>query len=192
MENINVISVINKHFPKDKYKTIDALSEVSNDWSAKDLTELMLELGQKKSTKDISIYIIKDFIKYASNLKSFEELNNNWLIDFTQILAHTNSPVNKTKKMESKHTKGEWTIKQNGRSYRLITETEHHEGIICPNIYGANEIEAEANAKLLQAAPKLLEALQLIDSLYGDRNDFIEPYKQAWIKAKEAIKKATE
>jgi hypothetical protein len=97
--------------------------------------------------------------------------------------------------MESKHTKGEWydTFDNNERGVRNTG------GFICflpkPFHYPLQderyEIELEenkANAKLISAAPKLLECLiEFVDWIkQGD-------YEQSFIEdAEQAIKKATE
>jgi hypothetical protein len=46
------------------------------------------------------------------------------------------------------------------------------------------------NAHLIEAAPKLLEALQELKRLYGDREDYVGEYKSAWDKANSIIKQA--
>lgn len=49
-----------------------------------------------------------------------------------------------------------------------------------------NDDTAEANARLIDAAPELLEALQDLFNTYGDDTD------PRWIAAQEALAKATE
>jgi len=106
--------------------------------------------------------------------------------------------------METKFTKGKWfavdyagTISiQNGDYYG-------DDDILCYQDFDGQEFcisqeEAEANAKLIVAAPLLLEALQLIvDRVERDWSLIARPeqygLKTAFIaEAKEAIKKATE
>jgi len=62
--------------------------------------------------------------------------------------------------MESKHTKGEWEIDK----YNLISCNGKQIISSAPVAYTSdlNDEEAQANAKLIKASPKLLEALQKI------------------------------
>lgn len=118
--------------------------------------------------------------------------------------------------METKHTKGEWKIRrlfespifiqsEDGREWYTNTFDIHGETgrIICSVDYMTdvenqgwgknNYIDLwEANAKLIAAAPDMLEALKEIKRLYGDRTDYIGEYKNAWEKVENTIKKATE
>ena len=62
--------------------------------------------------------------------------------------------------METKHTKGEWLRSRNiiGTPTRTICAIHGHQG----------EPETEANARLIAAAPDLLEALQTITQAVED------------------------
>lgn len=91
--------------------------------------------------------------------------------------------------MEAKHTKGEWKARNND-NYCLVY-SELHGGITLCNHEGKHKEEHEANAKLIAAAPDLLEALQDLVSDY----EFAGDYRNMGAlvsKAKAAIKKATE
>jgi hypothetical protein len=97
--------------------------------------------------------------------------------------------------METKHTKGEWVIKNQIAEYdgysnmwyvAICLESDR----ILQRIYGATKSEAEANAKLMAAAPIMLKALlewQAANAL-GDA----EMLSQARITRDIAIRKATE
>lgn len=96
--------------------------------------------------------------------------------------------------METKHTKGPWTIKSVSESdiaYRIIAECDE-ENVFCV-WRTTDEIQTEANAKLIAAAPELLEALQEVRLVF---NPLIRSSKSdkdaAWLKVVNAIKKATE
>ena len=94
--------------------------------------------------------------------------------------------------METKHTKGEWKkdihpfyyYKDDVR-FAIYNETN---GTIAA-CFGKTGEEAEANAKLIAAAPKLLEALiELKSQFCGEKT----PERLAAYKAELAIKSATE
>jgi len=78
--------------------------------------------------------------------------------------------------METKFTSGEWKV-----GYPAINEpdrfiiTADNDGIVHAHVYGANgttrEIEeAEANAKLIAAAPDLFKACKMAEKLIGEMN----------------------
>ena len=88
------------------------------------------------------------------------------------------------KNLEFKGTKGVWEYDNDCVSSSDISITSN---IVCesPMSYIGSMANWEANAKLIAAAPELLEALQEVIKI-SDRNHI------AWDKAKEAIKKAIE
>jgi len=100
--------------------------------------------------------------------------------------------------METKHTKGEWEVSNSQYQSKLFGE---HTGFnitanngqrnVCNvtlnNAVGIPEVEREANAKLIAAAPELLEAAIICNREFDDPNDSIEAFK----KLNNAIKKAT-
>jgi len=68
----------------------------------------------------------------------------------------------KTEAMETKHTKGEWLTKE-----LAVYNAETGKTIAQVGLWGATrEQEAEANAKLIAAAPDLLNALLIIYNEY--------------------------
>jgi hypothetical protein len=100
--------------------------------------------------------------------------------------------------MESKYTAGQWELRRNkifvSGTYNSIA-TVHIQKSWDEQIKPIVDTEAIANAKLIAAAPELLEALQVapILSMYNNAESFIEAYER-WrdnIKSP-AIKKATE
>ena len=103
--------------------------------------------------------------------------------------------------METKHTKGKWVIYPESNSFVFPgIEAIHESGnfsIVCvgndlEGVQGRNKDEIQANAKLIAAAPDLLEALQ---ELYDFTNNYFggsPAGKFARNTAFKAIKKATE
>ena len=90
--------------------------------------------------------------------------------------------------METKHTKGEWALRNpiaeyNAYSNMWCCAIQYGEDI-GQMIFGKTKEEAEANAKLIAAAPELLEALIEVVRISDRKHD-------AWDKAKQAINKAT-
>lgn len=96
---------------------------------------------------------------------------------------------------EAKHTKGPWQY------HSRLSGSENHRGF---RVYGPGAsgwtiaelmpvdedgIEGEANAKLIAAAPSLLEALQLIASTHP-MDAALDPQRAVRV-AREAIAKAT-
>jgi hypothetical protein len=100
--------------------------------------------------------------------------------------------------MNTKHTQGEWELSQKAGTNDLCRIKDDRGGIIADAYWlgeGRGKDEAEANAKLIAAAPELLEALKnLLKShrqLSFDANHNLNdtPIEQM---AYLAIKKATE
>ncbi len=102
--------------------------------------------------------------------------------------------------MEAKHTQGEWKLNHNSLqgslSNYIITESGEKICGISINYDGINNVqkfnEAEANAKLIVAAPEMLEALKMCINHVGTIANKSEPARNAYNKAKEIIQKATE
>lgn len=95
--------------------------------------------------------------------------------------------------METKHTKGEWLVEQIHEDENIIHITLGG-GYIdeIATLYGGGKqlIELRSNAKLIAAAPELLEALIDLTSSY---RNYINNGQEHLIKnALNAIKKATE
>lgn len=100
--------------------------------------------------------------------------------------------------METKHTKGEWEASQeNMRASKYWWQIRTGMGAVICNTPD-NSSESEANAKLIAAAPDLLEALIKLSSEYkfgadcGDWGNWKAEEQPEYIQAINAIKKATE
>lgn len=90
--------------------------------------------------------------------------------------------------MEKKFTQGEWSISENsyhpGLYDQIIKCGKHIIGIL-----RGNDIKTKSNAKLIAAAPDLLEALE---DLYNAIDSCVELTPDVLRKADKAIKKALE
>jgi hypothetical protein len=90
-----------------------------------------------------------------------------------------------TKEITMSYTKGEWYLQKFTDAYTNIIRCNNgkHETIFIASTPQSTLPETRANAKLMAAAPDLLEALQEVVRI-SDRNHV------AWVKAKAAIEKA--
>lgn len=91
-----------------------------------------------------------------------------------------------------KHTKGEWKIDPLNDISIIDSSGDRLEQLICQT-NGKGGEERKANAKLIAAAPDLLEALIGVKILYMSHpiNEYLEPYKSMWESIEKAINKAT-
>jgi len=96
-----------------------------------------------------------------------------------------------------KHTKGKWFATEINTDKKWINISSSEKGIIGRTYYGDLEPvitkeEAEANAKLIAAAPELLEQLQsIIDGSAFDKEKGLI-WKHRLDEIEKVIKKATE
>ena len=100
--------------------------------------------------------------------------------------------------METKFTKGQWVID----SDFITVEVDGIDEVICdfhpegvwPTVYQRSEEEKDANAKLIAAAPELLEALTdlVTASDLSSNSPVVGNWNELINNAKKAIKKATE
>ena len=97
--------------------------------------------------------------------------------------------------MNTKHTQGEWTLNAKNRSDMRITNGE--KGFVIAEVtsdgiahFLGNQAEAEANAKLIAASPKLLGALITAYSFMITNKEY--QGRQVLETIKDAIKAATE
>ncbi len=93
-----------------------------------------------------------------------------------------------------KHTKGKWEVSTISVSDWKSVAIGNNELIIAHLVIRDNEItkEDEANAKLIAAAPELLEACEMVDKFF-EKTDIlnINENRKVWEVIQQAIKKAT-
>ncbi len=97
--------------------------------------------------------------------------------------------------MKTQHTKGKWTVVDSGGT--VISARESTYITICKleNLPLRISAEVEANAKLIAAAPDMLEALQSVNNYFIDlQNKCALTFsdERAWKLVSKAIQKATE
>ena len=101
--------------------------------------------------------------------------------------------------MGIKHTAGPWVLGESsdGRHFRAVNAREHSELATVvwvmedDDMEGAQSPECEANARLIAAAPDLLEALEMCTKAMASVLPDFNPYDQAaYDKARAAIAKA--
>ena len=91
--------------------------------------------------------------------------------------------------MSATHTPGPWHAVSNGRYIEInIGESQYDPSIAecCPSKFSFNEDVEKANARLIAAAPDLLEALELALFVRGTSDDT----SAVRIKMEQALKKA--
>lgn len=94
------------------------------------------------------------------------------------------------------HTPAPWKVssEKHADEYACVITGGEHNGIIAKaELSPYHDIDrAEANAKLISAAPELLEALEEIKSLYmiSAISEYRKPFQSAWNKVESAIAKA--
>lgn len=96
----------------------------------------------------------------------------------------------------SKHTPGPWMVDTNFRGEQFVQAGNTEDGIqpfgscsCCGEyIYGYNQEEREANARLIAAAPDLLEALKSL--LCVDYRSWDNSAQEKWEAASAAVAKA--
>lgn len=85
-----------------------------------------------------------------------------------------------------KHTPGKWEASKTINDYAIYSDTNESKDIaaVYQNSRSIPKEEAQANAKLIAAAPDMLEALQAVERwLNGEENEFQETVIQAIRKA---------
>ncbi len=92
------------------------------------------------------------------------------------------------------HTPGPWQLERDvfevSDFWAYIWDSEHAGTIAGIDYYPEGEGDAKANARLIAAAPELLEALQGLVDHYRETHDDNEPLL-AYVKGLKAIAKAT-
>jgi hypothetical protein len=92
---------------------------------------------------------------------------------------------------DTQHTPGPWTVAEDDINGQAIVRGRHTEIATCwHHCLGSLEIQMRANARLIAAAPDLLEACQTLATL-RDTDDWIATGRLAVKQARDAIAKAT-
>ncbi len=92
--------------------------------------------------------------------------------------------------MTDQHTPGPWKVAGDDINGQAIVRGEHVEVATCwHHCLGSLEIKMRANARLIAAAPDLLEACQTLSTLL-DTDDWIYQVDRAVKQAQAAIAKA--
>ena len=99
--------------------------------------------------------------------------------------------------MNTKHTKGEWYFREQVDANEFCILSKHEEEppiwVAAFRLNGVQTLERQrANAKLMAAAPDLLEALVFCKSVIESSCMFERSEQLAVERAEQAIKKATE
>lgn len=97
--------------------------------------------------------------------------------------------------MEAKHTPGPWSVHSKMRDCVTFEGRHGTENLFLQNLDGYFACQSEADARLIAAAPELLEALKCLkrETILSDVDmDYIKSHFQPWLdKAEAAITKAT-
>ena len=91
--------------------------------------------------------------------------------------------------MTTKHTQGDWVIKTPNNSHQII---DSEFGMVATISHPYGDDEAEANAKLIAAAPALLQALEFISSYASMRRVDMDSLNAIAEQCEKVIKQATE
>lgn len=97
--------------------------------------------------------------------------------------------------METKHTSGQWHFRtgMSDNFCEIIGDYGTNKTIaVTPKDCFVEKNEAEANGRLIAAAPELLEALTLIKDVLSDWDGGSFKYRNLIMYAEDKIKKATE
>lgn len=92
--------------------------------------------------------------------------------------------------MEGKYTPAPWSANWNGYYYQIDSESDGQIGDVCASLFiDDNKDKGKTNARLIAAAPELLEALQAIIEI-GKRDLSNKKYDSYFETARAAIAKA--
>lgn len=92
--------------------------------------------------------------------------------------------------MSTKHTPGNWFVDVASSGLRVLTD-DRRATIICQEIGPPSNPAAQADARLIAAAPELLEALRGLLSEANSASKPLHEYSEWSNKARSAIAKAT-
>jgi hypothetical protein len=93
--------------------------------------------------------------------------------------------------VSAQHTPGTWYADAHPSGLRILTD-DARSTIICQQIGPASNAQARANARLIAAAPELLEALQVFAERSSSEEFITITVRSAYVRrARAAIAKAT-
>jgi len=79
-----------------------------------------------------------------------------------------------------KHTEGPWLYQEESDAYTHIVRAVSNPGRILASTPQRSDGEAEANARLIAAAPELLDALEAAEG-------FVDGHSESWYKSGQAL-----
>ncbi len=143
--------------------------------------------GNNRSGRSLnSLTIGKPYDIVAENDVAVKIMNDKGIVKFyCKEYFKPSELMTNSKESTASYTKGEWYLQEYTDAYTNIVRCNNgkHETIFIASTPQSSLPEARANAKLMSAAPDLLEALQEVIAI-SDRDHV------AWFKAKAAIEKA--
>lgn len=90
--------------------------------------------------------------------------------------------------METKFTPGPWRVGEMRNKYDIVIRDSNNSPVALGVVAGYLLREAEANARLIAAAPELLDVLTRLEMVAGLGNNYDDPVR---VSARAAIAKAT-
>ncbi len=88
------------------------------------------------------------------------------------------------------HTPGPWRVENREHALGELAIMSSNGWVACAATMNEGLVNAEANARLIAAAPEMLEALWLITCAYGASDGRNGNSGECWDKARQALKKA--
>ena len=90
----------------------------------------------------------------------------------------------------TRHTLGPWRARKPNSPYALGNWIVEHADLLIARLFGPNDAENEANARLVAASPDMLAALEGIRKALHSPNNSLRDRAEAWDNLDAAIAKA--